>query len=83
MGKDSRMCGCADVWICRFNQHLNMWLVELVVVVVIVVVVELFEFYLGIVTSFDQIRQFLKGSFDFQKRSMISKPQCLVSGLIK
>lgn len=27
MGKDSRMCGCADVQMCGFNQHLNMGLV--------------------------------------------------------
>ena len=26
MGKDSRMCGCADVQMCGFNQHLNMFI---------------------------------------------------------
>lgn len=30
MGKDSTMCGCADVQMCGFNQHLNMGLVVVV-----------------------------------------------------
>jgi|GEM_PF-3008292 len=35
MGKDSTMCRCVDVQMCRFNQHLNIGLVGEVVVVTV------------------------------------------------
>jgi len=41
MGKDSTMCRCVDVQMCRFNQHLNMGVEEVGLVVVVVLVVSL------------------------------------------